>query len=295
MSRRALQALTEDPGHVLLKQRLRNTESVGMMAEECLQTEVERLRQALAATKDESEKQLQQLQAEIVEMEETTRTHRVQVEEAIRARGLAAEQVDKLGRQLDETEMRAELKQLRALEQLRMEHREAIHRQQNEVDRERQQAQERVQTLTDAFNLEKCVLQRQLEVVTTELQSFQKDFESRESVGRRDDPPTMAEDVDDTEDGVTDTVPHEGAEPPTTVSTPVQRRLLMLQSLLLRHEELHRSEHRFEPLLLLPQESHQKSLPLLLEGGDCHPHLSLLKGSHPPLHLLEVSHYLLPQ
>ena len=220
MSRRALQALTEDPGHVLLRQRLRNTESVGTMAEEGLQTEVERLRQELAATKDESEKQLQQLQAEIVEMEETARTHRVQVEEAIRARGLAAEQVDKLGRQLDETEMRAELNQLRALEQLRMEHREAIRREQNEVDRERQQAQERVQTLTDAFNLEKCGLQRQLEVVTTELQSLQKEIESRESVGRRDDPSTMAEDVDDTEDGVTDTVPHEGAEPPTTVSTP---------------------------------------------------------------------------
>ncbi len=108
--------------------------------------------------------EIEQLRAEVTE---TTRTHRIQVEEATRNR---EEEIRALLQgQLEESETRAELKHLRALEQLRVEHQEAIHREQNEVDRERRQAQEREQTLTDAFELEKYNLQGQLEAVTAEL------------------------------------------------------------------------------------------------------------------------------
>ncbi len=84
---------------------------------------------------------------------ETAETTRIQVEEATR------NQEEEIRELQGHSETRAELKHLRALEQLRVEHQEAIHREQNEVDRERRQAQEREQTLTDAFDLEKRNLQ----------------------------------------------------------------------------------------------------------------------------------------
>ena len=93
---------------------------------------------------------------------------------------------------------------MRALEQLRVEHQEAIHREQNEVDRERRQAQEREQTLTDAFELEKYNLQGQLEAVTAELRSLQEEVDSE------DDPS-----IDD-EAEVRHTTPLERAEPSST-------------------------------------------------------------------------------
>ncbi len=77
MSRRELQALTQDSRHMLLQKRLRTTHT------EQLQTDLETLRQELAAelhAKDESKEQLR------AEMTETTRTHRIQVEEATRNR-----------------------------------------------------------------------------------------------------------------------------------------------------------------------------------------------------------------
>ncbi len=174
MSRRELQALTQDSGHVWL--RTTHTESIETM--EQLQTELETLRQELAATKDESKKQLEELEQLRAETAETTRTHRTQVEEATRTRVMAEEEIRVLQRH--EAETRAELKHLRALEQLRVEHREAIHREQNEVDRERRQAQEREQTLTEAFDLEKYSLQEQLEAVTAKLRSCQEEFDKAE-------------------------------------------------------------------------------------------------------------------
>ncbi len=147
---------------------------------EQLQTELETLRQELAATKDESKQQLEELEQLRAETAETTRTHRTQVEEATRTRVMAEEEIRVLQRQLEEAETRAELKHLRALEQLTVEHREAIHREQNEVDRERRQAQERERTLTEAFDLEKYSVQEQLEAVTAELRSCPEEFDKAE-------------------------------------------------------------------------------------------------------------------
>lgn len=132
----------------------------------------------MAAAKDESKKQLEELEQLRAETAETTRTHRTQVEEATRTRVMAEEEIRVLQRH--EAETRAELKHLRALEQLRVEHREAVHREQNEVDRERRQAQEREQTLTEAFDLEKYSLQEQLEAVTAELRSCPEEFDKAE-------------------------------------------------------------------------------------------------------------------
>ena len=72
------------------------------------------------------------------------------------------------------------------------------------MDRERRQAQEREQTLTDAFELEKYNLQGQLEAVTAELRSLQEEVDSE------DDPS-----IDD-EAEVGHTTPLERAEPSST-------------------------------------------------------------------------------
>ncbi len=54
MSRRELQALTQDSRHVLLRKRLRTTHTESIETMEQLQTDLETLRQELAAAKDES-------------------------------------------------------------------------------------------------------------------------------------------------------------------------------------------------------------------------------------------------
>ena len=77
MSRRELQALTQDSGHVLLRKRLRTTHTESIETMEQLQTDLETLRQELAAAKDESKKQLEEIEQLRAEMTETTRTHRI--------------------------------------------------------------------------------------------------------------------------------------------------------------------------------------------------------------------------
>ena len=95
--------------------------------------------------------------------------------------------------------MRSELELLRALENLRAENCEAIRREQRKVDRERQQAQERTQALTDSFQLEKTDLLRQIERLNFELRTLQAKMKSKELDIEADGEPA---DPTATEDGV---------------------------------------------------------------------------------------------
>ena len=70
----------------------------------------------------------------------------------------AEEEIASLCKQLEDTELHAE-----AVEQLPVEHWEAIKREQAQVDSERERGQEQSKLLKDAFAMEKAALQEELE------------------------------------------------------------------------------------------------------------------------------------
>ena len=199
MSGREVKALTKDPGHVVLKERLRRDQTVGTMETEDTQEEIQDLKSQLATSKEEAESQYLTILQLKAEAEETTRTHQEQLDATTHVKELAEERVNRLEKQLEESSMRSELELLRALENLRAENCEAIRREQREVDRERQQAQERIQALTDSFQLEKTDLLRQLERLNFELKTLQAKMKSKELDIEADGDPT---DPTATEDGV---------------------------------------------------------------------------------------------
>ena len=84
MSGRELKALTKDPGHVVLKERLRQNQTVGTMETEDTQEEIQDLKSQLATSKEEAESQYLTILQLIAEAEETTRTHQEQLAETTR-------------------------------------------------------------------------------------------------------------------------------------------------------------------------------------------------------------------
>ena len=165
---------------MVLKERLRREQPTETMETEARLLEIQDLEQQLESSRKEAENQY----VEILKL-------RSQAEETTHAKELAEERVLQLERLLEESSMKAELEHLRALESLRTEHQIAVCREQKEVDRERQRAEERMQTLTHAFQLERAELQQQVERLTAELEVKAKSKEPDE-VSKR----TVATDVD---------------------------------------------------------------------------------------------------
>ena len=156
MSRRELRSLTSDSGHVVFVARLRGNQREAMNSnEEQLLAEVDRLTEELAATRQEADLRLGEVQKLSSSLEETLKTK----EEA-------EKQVAGLERRLKEVELYSELERLRSLENLRMEHQKALEREQRQVDYEREQTR----ILTQAFEQEKAELQKKLTLLPTSLE-----------------------------------------------------------------------------------------------------------------------------
>ena len=109
--------------------------------------ELERLREELDAAKED-------LRSKAGEIEELGSLMEITQTELSRVKRLADEyqsECERLGKELEEQEMRAELARLRAIEEIRQEHRSTLAREQDQADRERQRLEEWIRDSKESY------------------------------------------------------------------------------------------------------------------------------------------------